>query len=411
MLSIQLLPAGCGDCLWIEYGEPGATRIVLIDGGEGPTIKALERRIAKACGERGTKTLDVELLVVTHIDNDHIEGILELLEAETALVRPKDVWFNGRSQLMGLPPRDPAKSKRKKRARATKGASDFLGGGDDEENGEDDELLESRISPADLLGPAEGDRLSEILTKQRLPWNRHATWHGQAVVVREDGALPVAELDGGLRLTLLGPTMDDLYKLSAAWPDVLGGKDEPSEEPLTDDFLGKLDTWPPKWSDKITHDPSKANGSSIMLLAEYGKASLLLPGDGHGPDLADALIRLQEERGHGEAPLTLSGFKVSHHGSSKNVSREVIEQIDCGRYLLSTDGSKHRHPDHQTMLRILRYSKEAPSFFFNYATATTTPWRDNKSDVPHDDFQDYETTYPEDGRDGVVLTLDTASAS
>lgn len=408
MLTIQLLPAESGDCLWIEYGEPGATRIVIIDGGESPTIDALERRIASACRERGTKILDVELLVVTHIDNDHIEGVLELLESKPPLVRPKDVWFNGRTQLMGLPPRDPAKSKRKSRARAATGATDLLGGGDEEEELADDDLLESRISPADLLGPAEGDRLSEMLTKQQLPWNRHPTWHGQAVVVREEGSLPVVVLDGGLTLTLLGPTMDDLYKLSAAWPDVLGGRDEPSEALLPDDFLGRRDTWPPVWSDKITSDPSKANGSSIMLLAEYGTASLLLPGDGHAPDLADALARLQEERGHGTAPLPLSAFKVSHHGSSKNVSRAVIEQIECSRYLISTNGDKHRHPDHQTMLRILRHSKESPSFYFNYEVETTTPWRDHKSDVVHDDFQDYRTTYPQQAADGLILTLDTA---
>jgi hypothetical protein len=407
MLSIQLLPAGCGDCLWIEYGEPGNTRIVIIDGGESPTIDALERRIASACRERGTTVLDVELLVVTHIDNDHIEGVLELLESKTALVRPKDVWFNGRAQLMGLPPRDPGKSKPKRRTRATTRATDFLGGGDNDEELDDDEELESRLSPLDLLGPAEGDRLSELLTKRALPWNHHATWHGDAIVVPDDGAMPVARLDGNLTLTLLGPTMDGLYRLSAAWPDVLGGTDEPSDDALPDDFLGKRDTWPPQWSDKITRDPSKANGSSIMLLAEYGGASLLLPGDGHAPDLADALARLQEERGHGAAPLPISAFKVSHHGSSKNVSRDVIEQIDCGRYLISTNGLKHYHPDHQTMLRILRYSKEPPAFFFNYETGTTTPWRDDKADVVHDDFKDYETTYPQAAENGLVLTLDT----
>ncbi len=28
-----MLPAGHGDCLWIEYGDPGRPQRVLIDGG------------------------------------------------------------------------------------------------------------------------------------------------------------------------------------------------------------------------------------------------------------------------------------------------------------------------------------------------------------------------------------------
>lgn len=403
MFSIELLPAGCGDCLWIEYGAPGKTQIVLIDGGVSSTIGALERRIAAACRGRGTDILDIELLVVTHIDNDHIEGVLELLESKRVRVRPRDVWFNGRSQLIALPARDPA------RAKARRGATrrgDFLGEGDDDDEPYSDDSLDSRISPADLLGPAEGDRLSELITRHNLPWNSHATWQGNAVVVPESGTLPVAVLDGGLKLTLLGPTMEDLYRLSAAWPDVLGGSDEPDEaDTLPDDFLGRSDTWPPAWSDKLARDASKANGSSIMLLADYDDRSLLLAADGHAPALADALSRLQQARGQGDARIPIDAFKVAHHGSSKNVSRAVLERMECSRYLISTDGSKHRHPDHQTMLRILRYSARTPSFFFNYASDTTTRWGDDKSDVTDNDFQDYKTIYPSTADAGVICRL------
>ena len=35
MLKIEMLLAGHGDCLWIEYGDPQAPRRVLIDGGLG----------------------------------------------------------------------------------------------------------------------------------------------------------------------------------------------------------------------------------------------------------------------------------------------------------------------------------------------------------------------------------------
>src|SRR5262245_15660850 len=93
MLRLEMLPASCGDCLWFEYGVPPATRVVIIDGGVRATVAALRDRIAAACRERGVERLNVELVVVTHIDNDHILGIIELLQSPDPLLRVKDIWF------------------------------------------------------------------------------------------------------------------------------------------------------------------------------------------------------------------------------------------------------------------------------------------------------------------------------
>lgn len=59
-------------------------------------------------------------------------------------------------------------------------------------------------------------------------------------------------------------------------------------------------------------------------------------------------------------PLPLAGLKLSHHGSFKNLTKEMLEGINCRRYLVSTDGSVHHHPDHQALLRILKYSTTRP---------------------------------------------------
>ncbi len=373
MLTLQMLPAGNGDCLWLEYGPPGASRIVIIDGGVRDTAPALQRRIEAACKERGTSTLDVELLVVTHIENDHINGILELLQAKPP-IRVKDLWFNGRPQLIELPSLD------------------------------DDD---AQPSPGDLLGHQEGDALSALIEEQTLPWNAHRCWQKGAVMVPKSGPLPVAELDGGLKLTLLGPTLPRLHKLCAAWPDVLGGIDEPAgdDESLPADLLGRRDQWPPQWDDKPQRDGSKANGSSIMLLAEYREQAVLLAADGHAPDLADSLVRLCAERQLASIPL--AAFKLPHHGSAKNLSRAVIEKVDCAQYIISTDGTGHRHPDHQAILSVLKYSSQPPRLLFNYEADTTRPWRDLQDEVVSDDFPMYETVYPDldQAADGLVLTF------
>src|SRR5438128_2682926 len=93
MVRIELLPAAHGDAIWIEYGNPKAPRRIVIDGGPAPTYEnGLKRRIeAVARGKR-----HIDLLVVTHIDADHIDGGILLLQQAAALgTRVDEVWFNG----------------------------------------------------------------------------------------------------------------------------------------------------------------------------------------------------------------------------------------------------------------------------------------------------------------------------
>ena len=148
-----------------------------------------------------------------------------------------------------------------------------------------------------------------------------------------------------------------------------------------------------------------ANGSSIVLLAEYGPHVLLLAGDAHASDLADAVARLVRARNLAPgAPLPISAFKLPHHGSENNLTRALLDAVDCTRFLISTDGSNHRHPDHQALLRILRYAKRKPELLFNHDCETTRPWRDKKADVINR-FRDYATDFPQDPSAGYVLTL------
>jgi glyoxylase-like metal-dependent hydrolase (beta-lactamase superfamily II) len=83
---LHVLPATNGDALVLEYGHGQARQRVLIDGGRSsaaPKVKAF-------LGEDP----ELELLIVTHIDNDHIGGLLRLLRGP-ASPRPADIWFNG----------------------------------------------------------------------------------------------------------------------------------------------------------------------------------------------------------------------------------------------------------------------------------------------------------------------------
>ena len=334
MLRLEMLPAGCGDCLWLEYGTPPATRLVIIDGGLGKTAKVLRSRLEAAHRERGGARLEVELLVVTHIDNDHIVGIIELLKAPPPFLHIKEIWFNGLPQLKRLPtPTSLEVDELEGQPRRSTRPPDVLGGEDEDDGAEDNESLgafTTLTAPADVLGPAQGDELSQLLTKSGMPWN--VSWNGEAVMIPETEELPTRMLDDKLKLTVLGPTLARLYKLCTAWPDVLGGSEESSTMPATPaDVLGPSDTWPPVWKDGEQRDSSFANGSSIMLLAEYGEHALLLAGDAHAPDIATALKRLLDERQMSSTAFPVDAFKLPHHGSAHNLTQAVLERVDCSR--------------------------------------------------------------------------------
>jgi hypothetical protein len=85
------------------------------------------------------------------------------------------------------------------------------------------------------------------------------------------------------------------------------------------------------------------------------------------------------------------------------VNEKVLDLIDCARYLISTDGSNHRHPDHLALLRILKHSRRRPRLMFNYAEDTTLPWSASKGDVVGGPFQDYDTEFPANAADGLII--------
>ncbi len=84
-----------GDCLWIEYGDAARPRRILIDGGRKLAWETLRSRFSALPPEQR----EFELLMLSHVDADHIEGLLAMLKAPDLPVSFKDVWFNGHRHL------------------------------------------------------------------------------------------------------------------------------------------------------------------------------------------------------------------------------------------------------------------------------------------------------------------------
>jgi hypothetical protein len=146
-------------------------------------------------------------------------------------------------------------------------------------------------------------------------------------------------------------------------------------------------------------DDTTANGSTITLLAEYNGKAVLLTGDVWAPVLTAALKRLNAERG--TARLALNVLKVPHHGSIRNMTRELLEQIRCKRYLFSTSGAKYNHPDEPAIARIITWGGTRLQLYFNYRSDDNGIW--DKETLRN--RYGYSTYYPADGQEGLRVDV------
>jgi len=325
-----MLPAAHGDALWIEYGDASMPHRVLVDGGpsSSTTRQRLRGLISQRVATRPSGSAGFELVAITHIDADHIAGLLDLFEDPQVELDPRDVWFN---------------------------AWDHL--------------------PVDVLGAKQGERLSAALTKRREPWN--ADFGGAAVVTTDNGALPAIRLPDDATLTLLSPTRTKLAELRPVWKKEVEkaglvpghGAAEPPRQP---DVLGAHAIDPGALAEEPFHsDPSAANGASIAMLMEFDGRSLLLTGDAHADVLVESLGRLANERR--VERLKIDVIKLPHHGSKHNVSSELVGVADCNRFLFSTNGSIFHHPDPVAISRVV-VERDDRQLLFNYRTQYTESW-------------------------------------
>lgn len=364
--TVEMLPARHGDALWIEFGAAGRTRRILIDGGPLHAWPEFSARIDRLpAGDQR-----VELLVITHVDTDHIEGIVRLLALPRAKwpIEPMDIWFNGYRQ--------------------TAAQTD--------------------------LGGREGEFLSALIHRRAYDeWN-HA-FGGKAVVVPGKGPLPRVALpdDGGMVLTLLSPdkaklaTMGRQWRkdvaqweldpgdLDAAWVQLV---DETKFHPGAELTLGPEDLTAQLRAQLKGADASAANGSSIAFLTEYAGKSCLFLADAHMKTVCASIRRLLAP---GQDRLRVDAVKMAHHGSRNNLTPEFMQLVDAEHFLFSSNGDKFKHPDAQAVEAVIRGARRKPTLWFNYRSPFNERWEAD-SRTAH---ATYATRYPLHGEAGIVLPL------
>jgi hypothetical protein len=294
--------------------------------------------------------------MVSHVDDDHIQGILDLTRelraaAGVPFVRVVRLWHNSFDQIID---KDPAELTAGIAAQF--GAASLAGGlpegatvdVDDEQT---EEVVVSAIKV--LASIPQGHRLrldAEALQIQRNPE------FGEKLILAAAGDVA---LTNGLTFVVAGPMKPEVKALQKdhdKWLKAVKAKGLTPEEALA-----------------AYVDKSVSNLSSLVVLAQAGGKTMLLTGDARGDKVLKGLELAGKLKPKGK--LHVDVLKVPHHGSANNLELAFFERITADHYVFSGDG-EHGNPEREA-LEMLLDARGAASFTIHltYPIAEIDPER------------------------------------
>jgi beta-lactamase superfamily II metal-dependent hydrolase len=317
--TLEALQANDGDCLLLHYQlSAGAPVRVLIDGGSaGVYSSILKPRIDQL---RGKNPLHLRMAMVSHIDSDHITGIVDLFktleeaqaDGQDGFCQIQTLWHNSFEKLHG--------GKSAVVQSATVAAS-----------------LDGGVPPGGLLdweteavvaSVPQGNMLRKLATALTVPINQGA---GGDLVSAPAHGQKIVKIADGLTFTVLAPNDVQLARLRAMFTGAAGKiKAGANDAAVGADYLNN----------------TVPNMSSIVVMAQAtfpGKKPLrmLLAGDARGDIILESL-ELAGLLDHGRCHVDL--LKVQHHCSNHSTTQDFFERVIADRYVISGNG-KHNIPN------------------------------------------------------------------
>lgn len=379
MIQIKSYPAKNGDCFLISAGAIKKTHI-LIDCGYVDTYESFLKKDLMEIAQRNEK---INLMIVTHIDSDHISGAIKFIDDNNRdrFIEIEEVWFNAYRHLQISKKNDIQLQELEEsilEREIALGKSFF-------------KRVNQDVVTKDEISAKQGSTLGALLLQGKYNWN--SQFDGKAIMSNNNQSITINDF----KINVLSPDEEKLNKLADIWIKELRKKKwnfNINENELFDDAfefmqlmledestttvseiskknnreLIKLEEYIEK---EYPVDESVNNGSSIAVLIEFNKIKLLFLADAHPGIILDNLKGIDE--------INFDFVKVSHHGSVKNISNELIEILCSTRYLFSTNGVKHNHPDSETIIKLLAAnSKFKKKLYFNYNTETSSKFENKE---------------------------------
>jgi len=337
---------------------------------------------------------------VSHIDNDHLSGILDLVKTKIAW----DVldFHHGDASFTGERPRLPRPASIQQIWH--NGFAELV----DDQDGTIGRALDLATRTLSLSEPAfelfEAYENLATGVKDTLELNYRLRFGRMEDLLnrpstREDKLLVLSSANerhrvGEFDVTLLGPTVMELEKLRLFWNDWLETHtvDVPKLREEAEEQSRMLGTSEERallrlllnqaerlgeGSDQVT----APNVASLTLLVDDGRHKILLTGDARSEELLSGLR--QHGLITGDRGLHVDVLKVQHHGAAGNVAEEFAKLVTADHYIFCANGS-HSNPEKVVLDGLLDFrigeradenlspGRDRP-FTFWFTTASDTP--------------------------------------
>jgi beta-lactamase superfamily II metal-dependent hydrolase len=346
-MKLRIFQSDNGDCLLLT-GKDGKN--MLMDGGMRDSFRT---HVLPHLGQMAGNHEQLDLVCVSHIDQDHIAGVLELLDTEVA-------WrVHEFRQAKNRPTKAPAAPRPPKVAGIWHNAFGALLDRDASDVGE---LFAQSSRALALSGDAgwrdlaathhdlglsvdEAIRLSHRIGDEQLKIPLNADFGRLLILTRELAGVEAAL--GGMQIRVLGPFAADVQQLKQDWDDWLEAhasrvaklletarKDAEQISSSAAGEISQLDLFLSGLGNRSAVTPP--NLASVLLLVEEGAKRVLLTGDGHADDILAGLEH------HGVLPadgtISVDVLKVQHHGSKNNVHEAFFRRVIARHYVFCGNG-------------------------------------------------------------------------
>jgi beta-lactamase superfamily II metal-dependent hydrolase len=352
-MKLTVFQSEKGDCLLLTSQD---NHQILIDGGMKASYTQF---VAPALSE----LQELDLVYVSHIDQDHIAGVLQLVDDAVAwkvhehqintgnLAHPKpsspkppkikEVWHNSFHEMLEANA-DPI--------------SDVLAATAPILSGTSDQTLQEVATEQREIATSipEAIRLSRRVSPAQLgiPLNSH--FGGKLAFVKETLPPPAHIQIGLLRINVIGPFEVDLKILRDKWnqwlidnqgilAEIQKQAKRDAERLGTSDVKQLLDLQIAQAEELGKRkNVTPPNLASLMLLVEENGQSLLLTGDGHADDILKGLAFHSKLDSKGRIHVDV--LKVQHHGSEHNIHEDFVAKVTADQYIFCGNG-EHENPD------------------------------------------------------------------
>ena len=345
IFTLEALEAKHGDSLLLHYGEAADPRLVLIDGGpKGVYKKSLKPRLGQIVQAlHPGDPLEIRLMMVSHIDDDHIQGIIELASAiekggDDAPFDVVTLWHNAFDDIAG-------------NVAAIGGSSPASVASIAAMTGAAPPGVDFPPDAAAVVANvSQGRKLRDLAAA--MSWN--VNWGFSKLVQAPKDGVAEKDLGDGLTFKVIGPAQTRLDALHTDWDSKIAEwrtahGHGTTVQPAAADLQAIVAEFV---------DDSVYNLSSIVVLAEAkvgGKArSMLLTGDARGDYIVEEMEKAKLLK---SGRLHVDILKMPHHGSSRNIRPSFLKSITADHYVFSANG-RDDNPDVETLEQLVEARKK-----------------------------------------------------